>query len=139
MPKCLCCGEPTKGGDFLPGHNWAYWQKNPDAKKVVRERPMTLGKIRNLLKEFLQATKPKIEIVNQRFDEQTKTRFTTLKYTAKGTIYIKYTYYDTARHNRVADFDLAFREGKGTLDLAHEHGMRPVYKEYFIIHLEVVK
>lgn len=23
-PKCLCCGEPTKGGKFLPGHDSRY-------------------------------------------------------------------------------------------------------------------
>jgi hypothetical protein len=23
-PRCLCCGEPTKGGKFLPGHDSKY-------------------------------------------------------------------------------------------------------------------
>lgn len=50
VPSCLCCGEPTKGGDFLPGHDAKYKAHlirealaggNPDAEADLAARGWT--------------------------------------------------------------------------------------------------
>lgn len=50
VPSCLCCGEPTRGGDFLPGHDAKYKAHlirealaggNPDAVTELAARGWT--------------------------------------------------------------------------------------------------
>lgn len=50
VPSCLCCGEATRGGDFLPGHDAKYKAHlirealaggNPDAEAELERRGWT--------------------------------------------------------------------------------------------------
>lgn len=51
--KCLCCGEATKGGVFLPGHDARYVSRQADA--FVAADADEKGKILDLLEVQLSA------------------------------------------------------------------------------------